>query len=158
MNGKNAVKGAFLALCLIGMLVLPASASTTGTITTGKASAIDAGLKDDLWNSHVQHRLAIYDSNVQYAQNILSTLEKYGIDATPAQATLTTISGKRSDLETALQNRDQAALKTINADLLSLWKEFRTEVKDAIRSHYKGSSPATVPSTVAAGNAGPASV
>jgi len=141
MFGKTAMKGAILALCLLGMLVLPAAAATAGAGTNVKASAIDAGLKDDLWNLHVQHRLAMYDSNVQYAGNILTTLQKYGIDTTQAQATLTTIGDKRSDLETALQNKDKAALKTINADLQSLWKQFRTDVKDAIRDHYKGSTP-----------------
>jgi len=48
MNSKTIMKGAFLAFCLIGMLVLPAAAAPIGQATAGQTSAIDQGLKDDL--------------------------------------------------------------------------------------------------------------
>ena len=57
------------------------------------------------------------------------------------------ISGKRSALDTALTNRDREGLKTINAELRTLWKQFLTDIRDAIRAHYKipsGGSPALI--------------
>jgi hypothetical protein len=52
------------------------------------------------------------------------------------QATLTTISGERSALDTALTNKDEASLKTINANLESLWKQFVQETRDSVKAHY----------------------
>ena len=73
--------------------------------------------------------------NVQQAESVITILEKYKIDTTACQATLTTISGKRSALETALTARDQAKLKTVNAELKTLWQQFRKEIRDAVRDH-----------------------
>ena len=52
------------------------------------------------------------------------------------QATLTTITGERAALDTALTNKDHAGHKTINADLESQWKQFAQETKDAVKAHY----------------------
>jgi hypothetical protein len=136
MNTNTILKGAFVAFCLIGMLVLPAAAAPAvqGTIT--KMSTVDQGLKDDLWANHQQYRLQAYDMNVQRATSVISILNKYGIDTTACISTLSTISSKRSSLETALTNKDREGLKTINADLKTLWKQFRTEMRDAIKDHY----------------------
>ena len=122
MNSKTLMKGAFLALCLVGMIVLPAAATTAGQATTGQASVIDQGLKFDL--------------HVERANSIIGILDKYNIDTTQMQATLTTISGERAALDTALANRDKAGLKTINANLVSLWKQFAQEMKDSVKGHY----------------------
>jgi hypothetical protein len=136
MNQKTIIKSAFIALCLIGMLVLPAAAAPAGQGTSAKVSAVDQGLKDDLWANHQQYRLQIFDMNVQRATSVIGILTKYGIDTTSCQATLTTISSKRSELESALTARDQEKLKTVNEELKTLWQQFRTEMKDAIRGHY----------------------
>lgn len=64
MNSKTIMKGAFLALCVVGMIVLPAAAATIGQTTTGQGSGIDQGLKDDLWANHHQYRLQHFDLNV----------------------------------------------------------------------------------------------
>jgi hypothetical protein len=130
------MKGAFLALCLVGMIVLPAAATTAGQATTGQASVIDQGLKDDLWVNHHQYRLQEFDLHVERANSIIGILDKYNIDTTQMQATLTTISGERAALDTALANRDKAGLKTINANLVSLWKQFAQEMKDSVKGHY----------------------
>ena len=136
MNSKNIMKGALLAFCLIGMLVLPAAAAPAGQVTAGQASAIDQGLKDDLWANHHQYRLQEFDLHVQRANSVIGILNKYSIDTTQMQATLTTISGERAALDTALTNQDKESLKTINADLLSLWKQFEQEMKDSVKAHY----------------------
>ena len=134
MNSKTLMKGAFLAFCIIGMLVLPAAAA--GQASTGQGSAVDQGLKDDLWASHHTYRLQEFDSHVAQANNVIGILGKYSIDTTQMQATLTTISGERAALDTALTNKDQTALKTINADLVADWKQFAQEMKESVKAHY----------------------
>jgi hypothetical protein len=134
MSKNTILKGAFVAFCLIGMLVLPAAAAPSVQGTT--AHAIDQGLKDDLWANHQQYRLQRYDTNIERAASIISILNKYGIDTTACTSTLSTISSKRPALETALANRDRAGLKTVEADLRTLWKQFMTEMRDAFKNHY----------------------
>jgi hypothetical protein len=154
MNTNTILKGAFVAFCLIGMLVLPAAAAPAGQGTVAKVSTVDQGLKEDLWANHQQYRLQAYDMNVQRATSVISILNKYGIDTTACTGTLSTISGKRSALEAALTNKDREGLKTVNADLRTLWQQFRTQMRDAIRDHYSrktsSSSIATATADLAA--------
>ena len=151
MQKTSILKGAFVALCLIGMLVLPAAAApVTGQATTAKISAVDQGLKDDLWANHQQYRLQQFDTNVERANSVITILSKYGVDTTTCQATLSTISGKRSALETALTSKDRESLKTVNEELKTLWQQFRTGMKDALKAKYgKG---AAEPEFICSGN------
>jgi len=147
MTKNTIITSAFVAFCLIGMLVLPAAAAPAGQETMAKMSTVDQGLKDDLWANHQQYRLQAYDMNIQRATSVISILNKYGIDTTACTSTLSTISGKRSIVETALTNKDKEELKTVNADLKTLWQQFRTEMRNAIKGHSgkkaAGSSAAT---------------
>jgi hypothetical protein len=136
MKPATMMKGAILACCLIGMLVLPAAAAPAGQAGTGQVSAIDQGLKNDLRASHHQYRLQELDLHVQRANSVIGILDKYDIDTSRMQATLAAITDKRAALDTALTNKDQAALKTLNADLTALWKQFIQETKDAVKAHY----------------------
>lgn len=138
MNTMIPTKSAFFALCLISMLVLPASAAQTGQTATVKGHAIDQGLKEDLWASHQHYRLQRFDLNVEQATGVIAILDRYGIDTTACQNTLSIISSKRSDLEAALSAHDRAKLKTINAELKTLWKQFLKDIRDALREHYGG--------------------
>jgi hypothetical protein len=149
MNSNTILKGAFVAFCLIGMLVLPAAAAPVGQGTPPKVSTVDQGLKDDLWANHQQYRLQVFDMNVQRATSVISILNKYGIDTTASSGTLSTISGKRSALETALTNKDRNGLKTVNTDLKTLWQQVRTEVREEIKDHYgkKGAGPTVAAET-----------
>ena len=159
MMKSDIMKGALLACCLIGMLVLPAAAAGQGT-TSASPAAIDAGLKDDLWNIHTQYRLQAFDNHVQEAGAVIDALNKYGIDTTQMQKTLDAISSRRSELQTDLQNRDRKALQTLNGELQALWKQFREEMKETMKNHYQalkaqragakaGAGGATVVPTVA---------
>jgi hypothetical protein len=134
MDKNTILRSAFVAFCLIGMLVLPAAAAPAGQ-GTPSISTTDQGLKDDLWANHQQYRLQRYDLNVQQAESVITILGKYNIDTTACRATLTTISGKRSALEAALSARDQEKIKTVNAELRTLWQQFRKEIRDAARDH-----------------------
>jgi hypothetical protein len=134
MDKNTILRSAFVAFCLIGMLVLPAAAAPAGQ-GTPSISSTDQGLRDDLWANHQQYRLQRFDLNVQQAESVITILEKYNIDTTACQATLTTISGKRSALEAALSARDQEKVKTVNAELRTLWQQFRKEIRDAVKDH-----------------------
>lgn len=134
MSKNTILRSAFVAFCLIGMLVLPAAAAPAIQGTTAISTA-DQGLKDDLRANHQQYRLQRYDLNVQQAESVITILEQYNIDTTACQETLTTISGKRSGLEAALSARDQEKLKTVNAELRTLWQQFRKEIRDAVWDH-----------------------
>lgn len=144
---KNMIAGALMALCVIGMLALPASAAPlTTTGSPAKISTVDQGLKDDLWTNHMQYRLARYDLNVQQANAVITILQKYRIETTACQATLTTIEGKRADLLSALEAKDREKLKTVNGDLKTLWKQFLKDVREAVKTHYGRGSAGTTAS------------
>jgi len=134
MTSKILIKGAFVALCIVAVLVLPAAAAPVQT--SGNTTAASQGLKDDLWANHAQYRLQEFDLNVQRATSVIAILNNYGIDTTTCQETLSSISGERSALETALSSKDRTSLATINATLKTLWQQFRSETKAAIKAHY----------------------
>jgi hypothetical protein len=153
MKPATMMKGAILACFVIGMLVLPAAAAPAGQAGAGQGSAIDQGLKDDLWANHHQYRLQEFDLHGQRANSVIGILTKYNIDTSRMQATLASITDKRATLDTALTNKDQAALKTLNADLTALWKQFIQETKDAVKAHYTAARAAAKSSSVS-GSAG----
>ena len=140
------MKGAVIVCFLMGMLVLPVAAAPAGQNPT-----IDTGLKNDLWTAQEQHRLAVFDANVAHANSVIGILGKYDIDATQMQATLTQISAERPALESAFADQDRTALKTVNQQLVTLWKQFRQEAKTAVRDHYK-TSGRTQPGSNGAGD------
>jgi len=147
MNRQTIVNGVFLAFCLVGMLVLPAAAAPVGQGTNVNANAIDKGLKDDLWNNHVTERMQEFNLHIQHATDVIVILNKYGIDTTQMQNTLNFISAKGTELQTALNNKDKDALKTINNDLKELWKQYLQEMRDSIKDHYGKLKAANNPST-----------
>ena len=151
MMKSNILKGTLLAFCLLGMLVLPAAAAgqVSGTAST---ATIDSGLKQDLWSIHMQYRLQEFDNHVQEANDVIGVLGKYNIDTTQMQATLNTISGKRSELQTDLQNQDKNALKTLNTELQSLWKQFAQEMRETIKNHYQAIKASKVSSGTSGNN------
>jgi hypothetical protein len=155
MSKNTIIRGAFIAFCLIGMLVLPAAAAPAGQGTP--ANTIDQGLKDDLWANHQQFRLQAYDMNVGRATGVIAILNKYNISTTAGDATLSTISGKRSALESALADKDKDELKTVNADLKTLWQQFRTDLKDAVKNHY-GKGATGIPAVLASSGLGTTNV
>lgn len=147
MNSKSILKGAFIAFCLIGMLVLPAAAAPGAQPAKMNGSVIDQGLKDDLWNNHKVNRLEAFDMHVRHAESTIGILGQYGIDTTACQSTLSTIEAKRPDLEAALTAQDRAKLKTVNEELKTLWQQFMKNMREAIRNHY-GKGAAGITSSV----------
>jgi len=152
MNSQKMIKGAFLAFCIIGMMVLPAAAAPMSQTANSNGATIDQGLKDDLWSNHQQYRLQEFDLHVTRANSVIAILNRYSIDTTQMQSTLTTISGKRSALETALTSKDEASVKAINAELKILWQQFRTEMRESIKAYVTAARAAA--KTSATGKAG----
>ena len=134
MNAPHTLAKALLALCLVGMIVLPAAAAPSASAErTGKMSKVDPGLQDDLWNVHKDYRLKIYGLHVEKAQAVTGVLEEHGCDVTELNDILARVEEQREPLTTALANRDRDALKTINQELHQIGQEFRKQVRDTIR-------------------------
>jgi hypothetical protein len=126
---------AALALCMVGMLVLPTAAvSTASGEQAGKMGKVDPALKGDLWAVHKDYRLKIYDLHVEKAGAVITVLENHQCDVTGLNTVLGEINSQRDPLKTALENRDRDALKTVNKELKDLWQEFRKGVRDSIRA------------------------
>jgi len=134
MSGKT-FGIALLGLVIIAVLALPVSAAATdGNGQAGQAIKIDSGLKNDLWNTYGKYRLQIYDTRVDGANEIVSDLGRYGCPTGSLQATITSIGNEKDPLADALKNHDRKSLRTVNQDLVELWKQFREQVKDSIKS------------------------
>ena len=134
MKATRLIAGVLLACCLIGMMVLPASAASGLQGMNERAVKIDAGLQDDLWKTHAENRLETFDLHVQHGKDIIDVLETHQIDASGPQAVLDQFAVMRPELEQALSNHDRNALKTVNAKLIELARQFRQSVRDAIRA------------------------
>lgn len=131
---RRSLLGMGALLCLFAILAVPASASVNGAGITGSASnQIDPGLKDELWNIHVQHRLDIFNRNVQAADDAMEALEEYGYETSELSTILADISGKEGALTGALNARDREALREVNAELLHLWKDYRFEMRQLLK-------------------------
>ena len=151
MKATRLIAGALPACCIIGMMVLPAPAASDVQGLNARAVKIDSGLQDDLWKTHAENRLEIFDMHVQHAKDVIDVLEAHQIDAGGPQAVLEQFAAMRPELEQALNNRDRDALKTVNAKLIELTRQFLQSVREAIRV---SGGTATVP---AAGRAMPLS-
>jgi hypothetical protein len=131
---KQSLIFAGVLFCLIGMLVMPVAAlNSGGQNVAGDHRPIDPGLKDELWTIHVEHRLARYDLNVQTAGKVITALDSHGYDTAAITGILDDIQEKRTSLADALEAQNRAALKKINQELLSLWKEFRQEMRHLLK-------------------------
>jgi len=87
-------------------------------------------LEDTYWEMRKTNALEIFDLRVENAQTILDTLENLGYSTSEAQAKLDEITDKKSDLETALENRDNLEIYLVNVDILELSEELAEIVRD----------------------------
>ena len=126
-----------LGLCLVGMLVIPVAAAPGATHQVKAAqtnSTLPQAVKDDLWSVHLKYRLQQFDQNIQKATDIIGVLDKYQYDTTALKATLAEITAKRPALESAVSAKDKNALKTVNLELVNLWKEFGKTTKSVLKT------------------------
>jgi len=87
-------------------------------------------LKSTYWETRKDNALEIFDIRTGRAQNILDTLKENGYDTVEAQAKLNKIEGKRSELEGALNDRDNIKILQVHLEILDLSKELRKIVRD----------------------------
>ena len=123
-----------IGLVLTAMLVLPAAAAPKAAgVHTPKnpvnTSNLNPALKTDLWNLHVQERLAQFDLNVKKSSDTIAVLDKYQYDTSSLSGILSNITGQRQTLENALNAKDKNALSSFNKELAGLWKDFGSTLK-----------------------------
>lgn len=120
-------------LCLFGILTIPVAALDSDSQVAIGGNRIDPGLKDELWKIHTAHRLDRYDANVKTAEKIIKALDKYGYDTDEISDIQYDISEKRGELKEALDTKDWEALKSVNQDLINLWRDFRKELRQLFK-------------------------
>ncbi|MCU0631056.1 MAG: hypothetical protein MUF37_07890 [Methanoregulaceae archaeon] len=137
MKRKSMIGLVILGLCLAGMLVMPVAAAP-GAIHQAKTDkvnpAIPQDVKDDLWNVHMKYRIQQFDLNVQKATDVIGVLDKYQYDTTAMKATLSEIMAKKPALQSAVSAKDKDALKSVNQELVNLWKEYGKTVKTVLKA------------------------
>jgi hypothetical protein len=99
------------------------------TTLDGKKEELDS-LKDSYWETRKENALEIFDIRVDRAQNVLDTLQNKGYDVGEAKKKLDEIKAKRSELEDALDARDNLAIAQVHLDIFDLSKELAKIVRD----------------------------
>jgi Spy/CpxP family protein refolding chaperone len=135
---------AILGLILAGaVLIVPVAAANAAPGGQGgpgahnrdrlmNTSNLDPALKDDLWALHSNERLAQFDLNVKKGQDTIAVLNNHNYDTSDLTGILSQIISNRSALENAITGKDKTALKTVNKDLLDLWKQFGKTMKKVL--------------------------
>ena len=128
-----------LGIIVTAMLAMPAAAvpKTQGTHTlrtTVNVSALDPALKNDLWNLHVEGRLARFDLNVKQGTDTVALLSTYQYNTSSLSGILSNITGHRQTLVNALDAKDKTALSSVNKELAGLWKEFGTTMTSLLKT------------------------
>jgi hypothetical protein len=147
-NMAKTITMAILGLVLVAALALPVSAAKENA--PEKAVKIDDGLKNDLWNVYGEYRLRIYDTRVEGANAAVGVLGDHGCPTEEVAATVDGIEGQRTHLAGALENHDRKALKTVNQELAKLWKQFRTQMRESIKTCSGGAGSTVIQETEAA--------
>jgi len=80
-------------------------------------------LKDAYWDKRKTNALEIFGIRVERAQNILNKLDEKGYGISEAQAKLDEIVGKRSELESALDARNNLEIVAVHLEIFELSKE-----------------------------------
>ncbi|HXW98655.1 MAG TPA: hypothetical protein VEI51_02910 [Methanomicrobiales archaeon] len=84
------------------------------------------------WQARETNRLARFDNTTSRMQDRLTNLSARGADVTTAQGILSQILALRPQLQTAMDNHDEAALKGVNSQIVSLDQQFTQALKDAM--------------------------
>jgi len=81
------------------------------------------------WQTRETTRLAEFDNRTTQMQNELANLTAKGIDVSSAQVILTQIVAERPALQSAFQDKDCNALKTVDSQLAALYQQFRAALQ-----------------------------
>ena len=86
-------------------------------------------LSSAAWQTRETTRLAEFDNRTAQMQGQLANLTAKGIDVSSAQAILNQIVAERPALQTAFQDKDETALKTVDSQLTALYQQFRAALQ-----------------------------
>jgi hypothetical protein len=81
------------------------------------------------WQARETARLAQFDNTTARMQDRLTNLTARGQDITGAQTILSQILGLRPQLQTALENHDEATLRTLNSQIVSLDQQYNQALR-----------------------------
>jgi len=84
------------------------------------------------WQARQTARLAQFDNTTTRLQDRLTNLTARGQDVTSAQDILIRILDLRPQLQTALGNHDEAALRTLNTQIVSLDQQFNQALRSIV--------------------------
>jgi hypothetical protein len=96
------------------------------------------------WQVRATKRLAQFDNTTTRMQDRLTNLSARGQDVSTAQNILVQITALRPQLQTALENHDETALKSVNSQLLSLDHQFSQALREllsGLRSQQTNRTP-----------------
>jgi len=89
-----------------------------------------SSLEDTYWTTRQTNELWIFDTRIENAQTILTTLTSRGYNTTESQAKLDEIQDERSELEAAYEARNQNQIHSVNMQILKLSNELREIVRN----------------------------
>jgi hypothetical protein len=112
-------------------------------------------VQGDEWTGRETTRLAAFDKEAARMQGVLANLTAKGVDVSQAQAVLTQIGDERDPLKAALDAHDATALKTVNAQIKTLDKQFLDIVKGyrAVHPAKKITTPVGTPTAAVTASA-----
>ena len=84
------------------------------------------------WQARETTRLARFDNTTTRMQNMLANLSARGLDVSGPQGILSQITAIRSQLQTAMENHDEATLMSLNSQIVSLDQQFTQSVREIL--------------------------
>jgi hypothetical protein len=81
------------------------------------------------WQARETARLAQFDNTTSRMQDRLANLTARGLDASGAQAILSQILGLQPQLQAALENHDEAAIRSLNSQLVALDQQYNQALR-----------------------------
>jgi hypothetical protein len=124
-------------LCLATFLIAPVAAVPKEKIPAGpanlKAGTINESLKEDLWAIHADYRMKNFVLQLEQGQQIISALHSYGYEAGDLESSLADIESLETNLSDALVSQNRSALKQVDKDIRSTWKDFYKSLRSLIR-------------------------
>jgi hypothetical protein len=123
-------------LCLATFLIAPVAAVLKEKIPAGpaylKAGPINESLKEDLLTIHADYRMKNFALQLEQGQQISSALHNYGYETGDLESSLTDIECMGTNLSDALDSQNRSALKQVDKDIRSTWKNFFASLRSTI--------------------------
>ena len=93
------------------------------------------------WQARETTRLARFDNTTSRMQERLANLSARGQDVSSAQGILSQITALRSQLQTALENHDEATIRSINSQLVSLDQQYIQALREVVSGLRQQGTP-----------------